>query len=158
LNDLCLEIPPGEVFGYIGPNGAGKTTTIRILATLLTPSGGEFSIEGTRDIRDIRRLVGYMPDFIGFEDEIKVWEYLEFYCGAYKLLRNKRIGLIDDVLALTDLTENRDAYVDGLSRGMQQRLTLAKTLLHDPKVLILDEPASGLDPRARIELRELLKT
>src|SRR5690349_12653497 len=104
LNDLCLEIPKGEVFGYIGPNGAGKTTTIRILATLLTPNGGEFSIEGTRDIRDIRRLVGYMPDFIGFEDEIKVWEYLEFYCGAYKLPRNKRIGLIDDVLALTDLT------------------------------------------------------
>jgi len=158
LNDLCLEIPQGEVFGYIGPNGAGKTTTIRILATLLSPSGGEFSVEGTRDIREIRRLVGYMPDFIGFEDEIKVWEYLEFYCGAYKLPRSKRLGLINDVLALTDLTEKRDAYVEGLSRGMQQRLTLAKTLLHDPKVLILDEPASGLDPRARIELRELLKT
>ena len=158
LNDLSLEIPKGEVFGYIGPNGAGKTTTIRILATLLTPSSGTFEIDGTRQIRDIRRLVGYMPDFIGFEDEIKVWEYLDFYCGAYKLPKSKRVSLIDDVLALTDLTEKREAYVETLSRGMQQRLTLAKTLLHDPKVLVLDEPASGLDPRARIELRELLKT
>jgi ABC-2 type transport system ATP-binding protein len=158
LADLCLDIPQGEVFGYIGPNGAGKTTTIRILATLLTPSGGEFQIDGTRNIREIRRLVGYMPDFIGFEDEIKVWEYLDFFCGAYKLPLAKRRGLIDDVLALTDLVEKRDAYVETLSRGMQQRLTLAKTLLHDPKVLVLDEPASGLDPRARIELRELLKT
>lgn len=158
LVDLCLEIPRGEVFGYIGPNGAGKTTTIRILSTLLSPTSGEFEIDGTRHIRDIRRLVGYMPDFIGFEDDIKVWEYLDFYCGAYKLPIAKRRGLVDDVLALTDLTEKREAYVETLSRGMQQRLTLAKTLLHDPKVLVLDEPASGLDPRARIELRELLKT
>lgn len=158
LVDLCLEIPRGEVFGYIGPNGAGKTTTIRILSTLLSPTSGEFEIDGTRNIRDIRRLVGYMPDFIGFEDDIKVWEYLDFYCGAYKLPMAKRRGLVDDVLALTDLTEKREAYVETLSRGMQQRLTLAKTLLHDPKVLVLDEPASGLDPRARIELRELLKT
>jgi ABC-2 type transport system ATP-binding protein len=158
LTDLCLDIPDGEVFGYIGPNGAGKTTTIRILATLLKPTGGAFEIDGTSDVRAIRRLVGYMPDVIGFEDDIKVWEYLDFFCGAYKLPKPKRPGLIADVLALTDLTEKRDAYVETLSRGMQQRLMLAKTLLHDPKVLVLDEPASGLDPRARIELRELLKT
>jgi ABC-2 type transport system ATP-binding protein len=158
--DLDLHIKQGEIFGFIGPNGAGKTTTMRILATLLPPSGGHAFVDGL-DVgvmgREVRRRIGYMPDFMGVYDDLKVFEYLEFFAAAYKIPSAKRPGIIDGVLELTDLMGKRAALVDSLSRGMQQRLQLARVLVHDPKVLILDEPASGLDPRARIEIRELLK-
>lgn len=160
VKDLCLELEQGDIFGFIGPNGAGKTTTIKMLATLLTPTSGTAAIDGIDVIRhpeQIRPIVGYMPDFFGVYDDIKVWEYLDFFAAAYRIPRDKRPQIIDDVLALTDLTVKKDAYVESLSRGMKQRLCLAKTLVHDPKVMLLDEPASGLDPRARIEIRELLK-
>ncbi len=160
VKDLCLELDAGDIFGFIGPNGAGKTTTIKMLATLLTPSGGTAFIDGvdvTRDPEHVRATVGYMPDFFGVYDDIKVWEYLDFFAAAYRIAKAKRPQIIDDVLNLTDLTVKKDAYVESLSRGMKQRLCLAKTLVHDPKVMLLDEPASGLDPRARIEIRELLK-
>ncbi len=160
LKDLCLELNQGDIFGFIGPNGAGKTTTIKMLATLLIPTAGTASINGIDVVRNpeqIRSIVGYMPDFFGVYDDIKVWEYLDFFAAAYRLPKNKRPSVIDDVLTLTDLTEKKDSYVESLSRGMKQRLCLAKTLVHDPKVMLLDEPASGLDPRARIEIRELLK-
>jgi ABC-2 type transport system ATP-binding protein len=160
VKDLCLELEQGDIFGFIGPNGAGKTTTIKMLATLLTPTSGQALINGvdvTKKPEQIRSIVGYMPDFFGVYDDIKVWEYLDFFAAAYRIPRDKRAQIIDDVLALTDLTVKKDAYVESLSRGMKQRLCLAKTLVHDPKVMLLDEPASGLDPRARIEIRELLK-
>jgi len=160
LVDLDLHIRPGDIFGFIGPNGAGKTTTMRILATLLEPTAGRASIDGhdvTRAGRTVRRLVGYMPDFMGVYDDLKVFEYLEFFAAAFSVPRRERKAVIDGVLELTDLQGKRAAQVDSLSRGMQQRLQLARVLIHDPKVLILDEPASGLDPRARIEIRELLR-
>ncbi|HUS91681.1 MAG TPA: ABC transporter ATP-binding protein [Phycisphaerae bacterium] len=160
LTDLSLKINEGDIFGFIGPNGAGKTTTMRILATLLEPSRGQAFIAGLdvgKSGREVRRMVGYMPDFMGVYDDLKVFEYLEFFAAAFGLDRSKRKGVINDVLELTDLTVKRASPVDGLSRGMQQRLQLARVLIHDPKVLILDEPASGLDPRARIEIRELLR-
>ena len=159
LVDLDLTIQAGDIFGFIGPNGAGKTTTMRILATLLQPTGGTASIDGldvTRNGRKVRKLVGYMPDFMGVYDDLKVFEYLEFFAAAFAVARRDRKAVIDGVLELTDLESKRAAQVDSLSRGMQQRLQLARVLIHDPKVLILDEPASGLDPRARIEIRELL--
>ncbi len=160
LVDLDLAIPAGSIFGFIGPNGAGKTTTMRILATLLEPTRGSAKIDGL-DVRTqgakVRRLVGYMPDVMGVYDDLKVYEYLDFFAAAFDIPSCKRPGLIDGVLELTDLTVKRAALVDTLSRGMQQRLQLARVLIHDPKVLILDEPASGLDPRARIEIRELLR-
>jgi len=160
LTDLTLEIEEGDIFGFIGPNGAGKTTTMRILATLLEPTRGEAFINGL-DVgkrgREVRKVVGYMPDFMGVYDDLKVFEYLEFFAAAFGLERARRKAVIGDVLELTDLTVKRASPVDGLSRGMQQRLQLARVLIHDPKVLILDEPASGLDPRARIEIRELLQ-
>ena len=160
LNNLHLNIEEGECFGYIGPNGAGKTTTIKILATLLQPTWGEARICGHvigYESRKIRPLIGYVPDFFGAYEDMVVQEYLEFFASAYQITGKQRTRVVEDVLELTDLVFKREALVDSLSRGMQQRLSIARVLLHDPKVLLLDEPASGLDPRARIEIRELLK-
>lgn len=160
LNNLNLNIEEGECFGYIGPNGAGKTTTIRILATLLQPTWGEARVCGHvvgYESRKIRPLIGYVPDYFGAYEDMVVQEYLEFFASAYNISGKKRTQIVGDVLELTDLSYKRDALCDSLSRGMKQRLSIARVLLHDPKVLLLDEPASGLDPRARIEIRALLK-
>ena len=160
LHNLHLNIEEGECFGYIGPNGAGKTTTIKILATLLQPTWGEARVCGYvvgYQSRAIRPLIGYVPDFFGSYEDMVVQEYLEFFAAAYNITGGQRRKIVGDVLELTDLLGKRDAMVDGLSRGMKQRLAIARVLLHNPRVLLLDEPASGLDPRARIEIRELLK-
>ena len=151
VDDLSFTINKGEIFGFIGPNGAGKSTTIRFLATLLRPTSGEGRVAGhsvTTEPMAVRRVIGFMPDDFGVYDGMKVWEFLDFFAVAYEIPRSYRKKIIGEVLDLLDLTEKRDAYVNGLSKGMKQRLCLAKTLVHDPPVLILDEPASGLDPRA----------
>jgi len=160
VHNLTLRVEKGDVFGYIGPNGAGKTTTLKFLATLLKPTAGDATIAGysvTRNIYEVRRHMGYMPEEFGVYDGMRLWEYLDFFAAAYKIPSARRKGIIDDVLELLDLAHKRDDFVEALSRGMKQRLCLAKTLLHDPQVLILDEPASGLDPRARLEIKELIK-
>ena len=159
VDDLTFSIGRGEIFGFIGPNGAGKSTTIRFLATLLRPTSGEGRIAGHSVVTDpmaVRRVIGFMPDDFGVYDGMKVWEFLDFFAVAYEIPRSQRKMIIGQVLELLDLTHKRDDYVNGLSKGMKQRLCLAKTLVHDPPVLILDEPASGLDPRARLEMKALL--
>ena len=160
VNEIDLNLKEGDVFGFIGPNGSGKTTTMRMIATLLNPDYGEAYVCGKsiyRDPQEIRRLVGYMPDFFGVYDDMTVIEYLEFFASAYRIPAHKRRAICEEKLELVDMAFKRDAYASQLSRGQTQRIGLARVLLHEPQVLLLDEPASGLDPRARIEIRNLLK-
>ncbi|MCE2471143.1 MAG: ABC transporter ATP-binding protein [Anaerolineae bacterium] len=159
LRGISLEVPTGSIYGFVGPNGAGKTTTMRILTTLTRPSEGQAWVAGhsvLEDRRAVRRAIGYMPDEFGVYEDLRVWEYLDFFAACYDIPEGDRKALVADLLELVDLHHRREDMVDKLSRGMKQRLSLARTLAHDPDVLILDEPASGLDPRARVEIRELL--
>ena len=159
-NEITLKLSEGDVFGFIGPNGSGKTTTMRMIATLLAPDYGEAYVCGQSiytNPQEIRRLVGYMPDFFGVYDDMTVIEYLEFFASTYRINGPQRRKICEEKLELVDMSFKRDAMVSQLSRGQTQRVGLARTLLHEPQVLLLDEPASGLDPRARIEMRNLLK-
>ena len=160
LDHLNLVVEAGEIFGYIGPNGAGKTTTIRILSGLMRPTSGEATVAGVDVVRhpqEAKKVVGYMPDVFGVYQGMRVWEYLDFFGAAYRLPRVERKARIEEVLAITGTDEMRDYFVDSLSRGMQQRVGIARAMIHNPQVLFLDEPTSGLDPRARIEMRQLLR-
>ncbi|HNB51531.1 MAG TPA: ABC transporter ATP-binding protein [Anaerolineales bacterium] len=159
VDNLSLTVEEGDIYGFVGPNGAGKTSTIRILCTLLEANSGEVFVAGhsvKKNPRGVRKAIGYMPDFFGVYNDMQVWEYLDFFGACYRIDPATRARLIDDLLELVDLTHRKNDMVDKLSRGMKQRLSLARTLMHDPQVLVLDEPASGLDPRARVEIRELL--
>lgn len=160
VNGLDMHLKKGDIFGFIGPNGAGKSTTMKIIAGLLPADGGEIYVDGIDALKDNKKLkekIGYMPDFFGSYENLKVIEYMEFYASIYGIVGKESKDLIMDLLELVNLEEKKDAYVDGLSRGMKQRLCLARSLVHNPELLILDEPASGMDPRSRFEMKGILK-